>query len=119
MESVGLIPSDTGKPEGKKTGQKMTHYIEEGGRYEKAFNRMPKKHLLTFTSLEGDIMKALIEGSPSAKGESGSSSRKSKLRPPSRKKTKYTCPSCKSNVWGKPSLNIQCLDCGDIFRQVV
>jgi predicted SprT family Zn-dependent metalloprotease len=26
-------------------------------------------------------------------------------------KIKYTCKRCKSNVWGKPSLNIGCLDC--------
>ena len=116
MEAIGLIPSATGKPEGKKTGQQMTHYIGEGGRYEKAFNRMPKKHLLPFTSLEGDIMKALIEGG--AATVNSISPKKSKLRPPSRKKTKYTCSNCKSNVWGKPNLNIQCLDCGVAFQQV-
>jgi len=26
-------------------------------------------------------------------------------------KIKYTCKKCKSNVWGKPNLNIGCLDC--------
>lgn len=26
-------------------------------------------------------------------------------------KIKYSCKKCKSNVWGKPSLNIGCLDC--------
>lgn len=34
MEERGLIPSHTGLPGGKKTGQKMTHYIEEGGRFD-------------------------------------------------------------------------------------
>lgn len=34
MEERGLIPSNTGLPGGKKTGQKMTHYIEEGGRFD-------------------------------------------------------------------------------------
>lgn len=30
-------------------------------------------------------------------------------------KTKYQCPGCKSNVWGKPSMNILCVDCDSIF----
>ena len=28
METLGLIPSDTGRPGGKRTGQRMGHYIE-------------------------------------------------------------------------------------------
>lgn len=34
MLERGLIPSDTGLPGGKRTGQSMTHYIEEGGRFD-------------------------------------------------------------------------------------
>jgi predicted SprT family Zn-dependent metalloprotease len=34
MESLGLMPSNTGEPGGKKTGQQMTHYIIEGGPFE-------------------------------------------------------------------------------------
>ena len=36
MREVGLIPTDTGEPGGKETGQKVTHMIEEGGRFDKA-----------------------------------------------------------------------------------
>jgi predicted SprT family Zn-dependent metalloprotease len=36
MRRVGLIPSDTGAPGGKQTGQHMTHYIEPGGRFDQA-----------------------------------------------------------------------------------
>ncbi|EIN0583687.1 sprT domain-containing protein, partial [Salmonella enterica subsp. enterica serovar Newport] len=36
MEEVGLMPSNTGLPGGKKTGQQMTHYIIRGGRFQKA-----------------------------------------------------------------------------------
>jgi predicted SprT family Zn-dependent metalloprotease len=31
MERVGLMPSDTGEPGGRKVGQSMTHYIIAGG----------------------------------------------------------------------------------------
>ncbi|MGP5059458.1 hypothetical protein ACTXIV_12240 [Psychrobacter celer] len=30
-------------------------------------------------------------------------------------KTKYQCPTCKNNLWGKPSMNILCVDCDSIF----
>ncbi len=34
MESIGLMPSDTGAPGGKRTGQKIADYIAAGGRME-------------------------------------------------------------------------------------
>lgn len=36
MELVGLMPSNTGQPGGRKTGQQMTHYIIRGGRFQTA-----------------------------------------------------------------------------------
>src|SRR3954447_10223192 len=36
MREIGLIPSDTGQPGGKETGQKVSHHIEEGGRFDRA-----------------------------------------------------------------------------------
>ena len=119
MKELGLIPSNTGKPGGKETGQKMTHYIEEGGRYQKAFNRMPKKHILPFTSLEGEIMKSLIEGNGSPGSEDNKDEqgkRLRKLHPVSRNKTKYSCHGCKTNVWGKPGLRIRCENCDQSFE---
>ena len=36
METLGLIPSDTGRPGGKRTGQSMGHYVSNGGPFEQA-----------------------------------------------------------------------------------
>ena len=90
MIEVGLIPSDTGKPDGKQTGQSMTHYIETDGRYEKAFQKMPKKYTLPFTSLEGDIMRSLLTGT-SPTGKKGDEGKKAKLDP--RARTKPSIPA--------------------------
>lgn len=30
-------------------------------------------------------------------------------------KTKYQCPDCKNNLWGKPAMNILCIDCDTAF----
>jgi hypothetical protein len=37
MERVGLMPSSTGKPGGKRTGQKVSHYILADGPFARAF----------------------------------------------------------------------------------
>lgn len=118
MIEVGLIPSDTGQPGGKQTGQRMTHFIEKGGRYENAFKSMPEKYTLPFTSLEGDIMRSLLSGGAgSSKGNEGKGGKKS-LRPRSRNKTKYSCPRCKVNLWGRPNLKIRCEDCNERYSVV-
>ena len=119
METVGLMPSDTGQPGGKRTGQHMTHYLTKEGRYEQAFHTMPEEYKLPFTSLEGDWMQSLPAGTGGSKVKSGKSempvganvaagiARGGK----SREKTKYNCPDCGINVWGKPELNLSCGDC--------
>ena len=40
MEEAGLIPSDTGKVGGKKTGQSMSHYVEPGGAFDVACDQL-------------------------------------------------------------------------------
>lgn len=37
MTKLGLIPSSTGLPGGKKTGTRVSHYIEEGGKFEQIY----------------------------------------------------------------------------------
>lgn len=119
MKEIGLIPSNTGKPGGKETGQSMTHYIKEDGPYHKAFGKMPERYILPFTSLDGEVMKMLIEGGNRSSGREGDdrSERLRKLRPPSRKKTKYSCSGCQANVWGKPGLQLICGECDQAFQK--
>lgn len=40
MESIGLMPSDTGEPGGKKTGQAMADYVIPGGKFYLATQRL-------------------------------------------------------------------------------
>lgn len=93
MEEVGLIPSETGEPGGRKTGQKITHYIGLSGRFHKAFDSMPKEYLIPWRS-----------GRPApSKGTTKNN------------KTKYLCGKCGSALWGKDSLQVLCLECGEPF----
>ena len=114
MEEVGLMPSHNGRLGGKRVGQNMTHYIIETGRYQAAFEAMPKDFILPFTSLDAAIMKSLLTGEPGPGAEgSSTSAKKKKLVQKGRTKTKYSCSGCKANVWGKPNLNLRCNDCGE------
>lgn len=115
MKEVGLMPSDTGKPNGKETGQKMTHYIVTGGNYDRTFQTMPQKFILPFTSIDGDLMK----GKDDIKTGSKYTKKRLKLRPPSQNKTCYECPGCQVKVWGRPNLQIRCESCQELFRENV
>ena len=121
LESVGVIPSQTGKPEGKRTGERIRGYAIEGGRFELACqtlltaefelswaDRFPARHvseetLLAATEEEMSDMEGaeieLIEETPSK---------------PSR--TKYTCGACETSVWGKADLQIGCRACGNTYE---
>ncbi len=96
MEAVGLMPSDTGLPGGKRTGQRVTHYVVPGGRFEVAFEAMPPGYLLPWTS-----------------GAASSGPEKPKS---GRDKVRYRCPGCGTNVWGKPGLMVDCGVCLVPFR---
>ena len=112
MEEVGLIPSNTGKPGGKKTGQGMTHYIEENGPFEQAFRSMPAElRKLPFI----DIEYVMIEGDHDGDGEGDGEEKPKKKN--AKDKIKYTCPSCSMNTWGKEGLNLMCGDCNEHLIQ--
>lgn len=40
MEKIGLMPSDTGMPGGKRVGEKVSHYIISGGKFDEACKKL-------------------------------------------------------------------------------
>ena len=95
MKEIGLPPSATGAPGGKETGQKMSHYIEEGGPFDKMC-------LQWLNANRGGVLYHDLAGDEEAKAK-----RKKKAT----SKTKYTCPDCDAAAWGKPNLHLICGDC--------
>ncbi|MDR2784639.1 MAG: SprT-like domain-containing protein [Treponema sp.] len=127
MDEVGLVPSDTGEPGGKKTGQNMHHYINPAGAFKKTFER------LTIETLEALRLKYLpayphpepakrrrraVSGEDPEQGAAGvkEGGEEETIEIYTSKK-KYTCP-CGNNVWGKPGLNIVCGECAENFIAV-
>ncbi len=90
MDEIGLAPSSTGAPGGARHGERMSHYIVEGGPFALAFAAMPAEYLLPWVCWEGD-------------------SKTKKPRVAS--KVKFTCPACAANAWGRPALRLVCGDC--------
>ena len=101
MESVGLITSNTGKEGGKRTGQNMTHYIVEGGRFDKAFAEMPATCNIPYTTLWS------LQGAG-----------KKKVKKTSGQRIKYVCPCCGAAAWGKEGLHMICGDCLEDMKPI-
>jgi predicted SprT family Zn-dependent metalloprotease len=95
MEAVGLTPSNTGQPGGKQTGQQMTHYINEGGRFDQTCAELlADGYGITWRARADDKLAAVKRAS----------------------KTKYTCPSCDANAWAKPETKLICGECNEAFE---
>lgn len=120
MDEVGLVPSSTGEPGGKRTGQNMTHYIADDGPFAVAYKAMPKDLLLPWHSF-GSTVRAVPKSKSGAGGEDeGEGAGGEALAPAARKrdssKLKYTCTGgCGVNVWGRPELKLVCGDCQEPF----
>ncbi len=91
MREIGLIPSSSGEEGAKETGQKMTHLIEENGRFARAVTKLLEEHPAILYSDRS-------ENNPERKKKAAS-------------KTKYTCPTCGLNAWAKPDAPLVCGTC--------
>lgn len=134
MESIGLTPSHTGEPGGKRTGQHMSDYpspagpflaatrdfVETGGklkwmdRFRVPDDPHPGSPIrqLEETSAGNALLvpvRSLLHGvEPDNWVLSEQQTGKYKV--------KYTCPGCGCNVWGKQGLRIKCEDCDSRLR---
>jgi hypothetical protein len=98
MESIGLMPSDTGLPGGKMTGKRMTHYIVAGGSFD-----------LVAEALLASGFQIKVTERP--KGELAAKKKASK--------TKFTCPTCGANAWGRLELRIACVNCHAMMQAML
>jgi hypothetical protein len=89
MAAIGLVPSHTGEPGGRRTGQRVAHFILDGGPFDRAYAEMPQTWMLPFTS-----------GAPQSKHRGNDAS-----------KIKYSCPACRIAAWGTTGLAIECMKC--------
>lgn len=141
IEHLGLMPSETGQPGGKRTGQRMGDYAIAGGHFECAtrellaggfaiswLDRFPAQAAVR-PSFEAPI--SVAAGAAPVTGGAGSATPalvapnayaapaaiQSNLGLASRpnmnrsNRHKYTCSGCFLALWGKPGIHVKCLDC--------
>jgi len=122
MEAVGLHPSDTGRPGGKRTGDAMSDYVIEGGPFECAFNRLMTRNFalswLDRFPISVDQLAATLHQLPEEVQLAITEQEAQKLsiqvvqEEPNKKSTAgYYCPMCLLRVWGKKGLGLKCLQC--------
>ena len=90
MKEIGLQPSDTGKPGGRETGQRVSHYIITQGPFAVACKKLQAHGFQ-------------LHWQSATTGAHGKGKQASK--------TKFTCPDCGQNVWGKPGAQVRCDFC--------
>ena len=145
MVSIGLIPTDTGLPGGKQTGQKISDYADPGGVFETACIKLVQQGFFIswIDRRVAETPSTQASCSPSVdvviqnlhNGEASSS-----LEPQvimeilntkvsstikgfetvqanfSPTRMKYSCENCLINVWGKPNLKLICADCNKLLQ---
>jgi hypothetical protein len=95
MDQIGLTPTSTGKPGGARTGQRVTHLIVPGGRFDRACAEL----LTTGLSLRWHSRELSVAGQRSTKS-----------------KTKFVCSGCGQNAWAKPTARLMCADCALVME---
>ncbi|EBS5600552.1 sprT domain-containing protein [Salmonella bongori] len=121
MEAIGLMPSNTGQPGGKRTGEKMADYPIEGGPFVASYERLLEKDNFNISWLDRfPVRHAAMQALGSANDgdlssfeslgvELGSAEQKKPTR------FKYTC-GCGINIWGKGELDVNCNLCNTKFE---
>jgi hypothetical protein len=99
MEAVGLMPSDSGEPGGRRTGDHMTHYVVRGGRFQRAWAALYRTGFRLHWQTD-------VSARPGRAGGRG--------KDPS--KRKFTCPNCGINAWGAASLAGKLMCAEDLTR---
>lgn len=68
--------------------------------------------LLSAPPIDAGLDVAMVE---SAEERAGSAPAGAATKANASNRLKYTCPGCKTNIWAKPSINVDCGDCSQRF----
>lgn len=126
MKAVGLMPSDTGKPGGKQTGERMADYAIEGGVFEQALDKLlATSYRITWLDhhpwrhVDPAALQAALDGTVEGVDPANLLGPDTTAAPAPTKQTraKYSC-ACEINVWAKPGLNLICGECSQRFAEV-
>ena len=146
MIDIGLMPSSTGEPGGRITGQFMCDYIIEEGKFIHAFQKLEIEKGFQLKWMDRRSLPRLfepviapiksIDGSSTTTLAIDTTPTLSELVKPVEQSQKplgisdflipeeakrqtrrrYICPSCSTKIYGKAELNVRCEDCNRLFE---
>jgi hypothetical protein len=131
MELLGLVPSHTGLPEGKKTGRSVSHYIQPEGAYLKACRELlatgfalpwmdrhapapPEREVAHQAALQAAGIVIDTTPPPSATLPQQINGKTVIVGPPPKRpntRERFTCPDCGAKAWAAPGTQINCGIC--------
>lgn len=141
MESLGLMPSATGQPGGPRTGDSMTHYIISDGPFQTQCRELlGKSEIIVWLDRFPEYMPPEIAPVPLPTGTVSEISelereaieeahrehqeklarlnklgiKKKDTTPRDGVRSKYRCPMCGTQAWGKPALSLYCGECSEV-----
>lgn len=113
MAAVGLMPSDTGEPGGKRTGDSVADYVIEGGPFEAACDALLTREYTVSWMDRFPPVPPEAEALAAGDGAVQAALPLVKLPEPGAKpnktnRVKYRCPNCGAQAGGKPALALLC-----------
>jgi predicted SprT family Zn-dependent metalloprotease len=126
MEAIGLMPSSTGRPGGRRVGDRVADYMIAGGRFEEVVNHLVRDqkfslswydrcvpHKPLYETTQAHEASALPESALAVPATQGLAVVQSSPTPAANRsnRVKYTCPGCNLNAWGKPAIRLGCMAC--------
>jgi predicted SprT family Zn-dependent metalloprotease len=114
MEAIGLMPSDTGAPGGRRTGDYMSDYVIKGGAFDRAARDLMTRAFTLSWLDRFPPQEPAPEVMAQAGAELAATTKLVELPPPGGRqgnrsnRVKYRCPSCGAQAWGKPNLRLLC-----------
>jgi hypothetical protein len=127
MEAIGLMPSSTGAPGGRRVGDIMADYVIPNGRFAEVVDELMRDKRIGITWFDRFTPPAplypvaatfSVAGVPAAafevpkdQGVSIMPKVAAATAADRSNRVKYSCPKCSLNVWGKPAIRVGCLAC--------
>ena len=144
MQAIGLMPSSTGAPGGRRTGDHMADYMIPKGLFDQAcqellgeqfkiswYDRFPPVEAITaLQMLTAGVHSSSSQSTQTSESQALSASLASQNETvhanlvatavssaPVNKsnRIRYSC-NCNNNIWGKPALRVQCMECQSEFE---
>ena len=106
METIGLMPIDTGGPDGRRIGYAMTHMIIEGGTFDRVCrDLLAAGHAINWRDAQSASGGSSGSNNPPPVAAGGNAPK------PKNTRTRFVCKVCDLRAWSRRTAKLACGDC--------